>query len=180
MKKLFLSIIAAMFGFAALAVTSGDGSGVAIQTREFALNNDSITLTQTSGTNAYGSLALGNLPEGLIVIHGVVADIGGVIALNAGGVTNTIFLKGGVGTAAASSSVLTGTVVDVLSQNVASTGWTNRVTKLSGVSSAVTISDGTAAAKTLYLNVATASSSTGGTLSANGKVKITFSNIGDK
>jgi hypothetical protein len=180
MKKLFIGALAGLFALAGLAVTSGDGGGVAIQTREFSLNNDSVTLNQTSGTNAYGSLTLGNLPEGLIVIHGAVLDVGGVLALNAGGVTNTTFIKAGVGFAAATSPVLTGTVVDVVGQVVSSTGWTNRVTKVSGVSTDVATSDGTAGAKTLYLNFATASSSTGGTLSANGKVKITFSNIGDK
>ena len=177
MKKLFIGAIAGLFSLAALAVSVGDGSGVAIQTREFSLNNDSVTLAHAAATtNAYGSITLGNLPEGLIVIHGAVLDVGGVIA---GVGTNTTTISASVGVAAATSSSLTGTVANIVASSSA-TGWTNRVTKIGGVSTAEVVRDGTATAPTLYLNVAVPVSITNGTLSANGKVRVTFSNIGDK
>lgn len=176
MKKL-ISILFTMAATAAFAVTSGDGNSVDIKAQQFVLNNDSITLTHAAATtNAYGSIALGSLEEGLVVIHGTVLDIGGVIA---GVGTNTSTISASIGTVAATSASLTGTVANIVSSS-SSVGWTNRVSKIGGVSSAVVVSDNTAAAKTLYLNVAVPVSLTNGTLSANGKVKITFSNIGDK
>jgi hypothetical protein len=177
MKKLLIGAIAGLFTVAAMAVTVGDGSGVAIQTREFSLNNDSITMTHAAATtNAYGSLTLGNLPEGLIVIHGAVLDISGVIA---GVGTNTSTVSASVGTVAATSASLTGTVANIIASSSA-TGWTNRSTKIGGVSTAAVVRDGTATAPALYLNVAVPVSLTNGTLSAGGKVRVTFSNVGDK
>lgn len=177
MKKFILGTVAGLFALAGLAVTSGEGAGIAIQTREFSLNNDSITLTHAAATtNAYGSITLGNLPEGLIVIHGTVLDIGGVIA---GVGTNTTTISASVGKAAATGASLTGTVATAVA-SVSSVGWTNRASKLAGVSTADVVIDGTATAPTLYLNVIVPVSATNGTLSANGKVRVTFSNIGDK
>lgn len=177
MKKFIISILSSVIAGAAFAVTSGDGSGVAIQTREFALNNDSVTLTHAAATtNAYGSITLGNLPEGLIVIHGAILDISGVLT---GAGTNTSTVSASVGTVAATSPSLTGTVANVLASGSA-VGWTNRSAKIGSVSTGLTVVDGTAAAKTLYLSVAVPVSLTNGALSANGKVKITFSNVGDK
>ena len=176
--KNILAIIASIFvAGSALAVTVNDGSAPAIQTREFALNNDTVTLTHAAATtNAYGSIALGTLPEGLIVIEGALLDVGGVIA---GVGTNTSTVSASLGTVAATSASLTGTVANIIA-SASTTGWTNRNAKIGGVSTACTTSDGTAAAKTLYLNVAVPVSLTNGTLSANGKVRVTFSNIGDK
>lgn len=177
MKKLFISTLAALSASAALAVSVNDGNGVAVQTREYALNNDSVTLTHAAATtNAYGSITLGKLPEGLIVVHGAVLDIGGVLT---GAGTNTSTVSASVGTVAATSSSLTGTVANVLASGSA-VGWTNRSAKIGSVSTAVTVLDGTATASTLYLSVAVPVSLTNGALSANGKVKITFSNVGDK
>jgi hypothetical protein len=179
MKKLLISMVAAVYATISFAaVTSGDGNGNPIQVREFSLNNEAITLTHVAATtNASGSVALGKLPEGLVVIHGTVMDIGGVMS---GVGTNTTVLKASVGIAAATSSSLTGTVATLVASSDASTGWTNRVTKIQGLSTAVAVSDGTAAAKTLYLNVGVAVSTTNGALSANGKVRVIYSLIGDK
>lgn len=178
MKKLFIAAVAATFSLAALAVTVGDGSGDAIQVKEFTLNNDSVALAHTAATtNAFGSVTLGKLPEGLVVIHGTVLDIGGVMS---GVGTNTTVLKASVGMVAATSSSLTGTVANLVATSDASTGWTNRVTKIQGLSTAEVVSDGTDAAKTLYLNVGVAVSATNGALSANGKVRVIYSLIGDK
>ena len=175
MKKIVLAALAALLSFNVLAVTSSD-SGQGVEVKTFVLNNETITLTHAAATtNAYGSITLGKLPEGLIAIHGAVLELGGVMA---GFGTNTTTVSASVGTVAATGASLTGTVANVIA-SASAVGWTNRSAKVRGVTTDSATVDGTATAPTLYLNVVCPVSLTNGTLSGNGKVRLIYSNAGD-
>lgn len=131
---------------------------------------------------AFGGLKLFDFPEGLIKVEGAIASI--ALAAGVGGITDTAAVVGGVGTSTAAQSSGDGTLAAAEANIIGSTALTlaagvKAATKLVG--SADLFADGTAAAKSAYLNfqVPTAGSSASDTLTVSGWVDVYWMYMGD-
>lgn len=134
----------------ATCTETGDG---AVHKTVITLASTPVTLADNAGVVAYGGQKLYDFPEGLILIHGAVADLD--LALSAAGVNADWDGDVGVGSVTASNNA----TLSSTEQNVIPTTATPQaaasVTTADAVSTAteaVTVLDGTSTAADLFLN----------------------------
>lgn len=171
-----------------VAVTSGTGSVSTVTAVDSDYGNmkkttltldDTVLLINSSATtNTWGSVKIYDFPEGRILVHGVTVD-GIDIAVQ----TNTIPLSAGgdfaLGTVAASTNALSGTMVDLCPST--------RIDAITNVVNSALASsaqfDGTSTAKDMYLNFGIDHQDvivlTTATNTVDGVITIHWSNLGD-
>jgi hypothetical protein len=140
-----------------------------------------ITITDDAGVSQYGGAGkIYDLPEGSIAVVGCVID--GDLTL---GTTGTIITTYGsnvaLGTATATTgSTLTGTEADIMA-SVANGTAAAKVAAVGATSAAMTLLNGTATAKDVFLNVVIADDAThtSGTGTFTGTVTMLWTRIGD-
>lgn len=172
-----------------VAITSGTGSVSTVTAADadygnmkkttLTLDSVPILITADAITNAWGSVKVYDFPEGRILVHGVTAKN---VKLTVQ--TNKLPIASGgdiaLGTVAASSNVLTGTMVDLLP----STSIDAITNALNGALAAAAQFDGTTTAKDMYVNVGVdqcdfIAGSTTATNSVSGIITIHWTNLGD-
>lgn len=146
------------------------------------LTLDNVVQTITNTSAEYAGTQIYDFPEGRIAILGVTARLqqkttSALATTIASGATGAIAL----GTAAASNTSLTGTMVDLLPSTAYTSSTTINVAGSAvGAALAATAQfDGTSTAKDVFLNTAIATGSANGTQTISGTVVITWVNLGD-
>lgn len=144
------------------------------------LDNVAQTITNTSAE--YAGTKIYDFPAGRIAILGVTARLqqkttSALATTIASGATGAIAL----GTATASNTSLTGTMVDLLPSTAYTSSTTINVAGSAvGAALAATAQfDGTSTAKDVFLNTAIATGSANGTQTISGTVVITWCQLGD-
>lgn len=144
------------------------------------LDNVAQTITNTSAE--YAGTQIYDFPAGRIAILGVTASLqqkttSALATTIASGATGAIAL----GTATASNTSLTGTMVDLLPSTAYTSSTTINVAGSAvGAALAATAQfDGTSTAKDVFLNTAIATGSANGTQTISGTVVISWLNLGD-
>jgi hypothetical protein len=174
-------------------ITSAKGAGVPAYPAEedaVALNRtvlnfggDAFALTDVAGVVAYVGKKIYDFPEGQIMIAGAVADL--KLGKSSTGVNATFNGDFSLGTATASNNAtLSSTEADVI-PSTATPAAVAGVTTAKGLSTANIVLDGTAAAKSLYLNFLVDDAdqdvtTTPCNLLVTGTVTVLWSKVGDK
>lgn len=173
MKKIvFLTSLLIAAG--AYAVSTHGNEKNAFRRQQYILQSDSISIAGASAATG-GSLKLQTLPEGKIIVHGVVANILATCG------TNTLVkgetLNFGVGTSANANGAWSATETNL---GVAAIAFTSGVTRAKFMLDAPVQIDGTAAAASIYLNTYTTNALvTNGTMTVVGDVQVLWSQVGD-
>lgn len=163
---------------AALGVSKKEyGNGILRQT-VFTLSGTVVTWVDNGASGGYGSLQLLDFPEGHIAVLGAVSDF---TALTAGaGIGATGAVLHSLGTAAeATGATLDSTQADILpSTSLTLVGSTGAV---GGTNTALLLSDGTATAKDLFLNLAAnaTDSTANSTVTITGTITVTWALLGN-
>lgn len=162
-----------------ISITEEGGNG---PVRRLIITLKDVSQSIVNGTE-YQSTLLATFPEGRILVHGVTgtyqqttADTSKLAASSTGALS--------LGTAAASSTTLSSTMVDLTPSTAFTSGATNNVagTAVNAALAAAAQFDGTSSAKAIYLNTAyatTANVSADTTHTISGRIVITYSNLGD-
>lgn len=135
--------------------------------------------------NAYGSQKLYDLPEGRLLVLGAVASIQwAVTSTRASTINDSAGLAWAVGTAAASATSLSSTMVDLIpstSKTLSAAAAAYNTASTAALSASAQF-DGTSTAKDVYLNAAFATGTDidgNGTMKASGTITITWVQLGD-
>lgn len=173
MKKIvFLASL--LITAAAYAVSTHGNEKNAYRRQQYILQSDSISIAGAAASTG-GSLKLQDLPEGKIIIHGVVANVLATCG------TNTLVkgetLNFGVGTTANANGAWSATETNLGSAAIA---FTSGVTRAKFLLDQPVHVDGTAAAADIYLNVYTTNALvTNGAMTVVGDVQVLWSQVGD-
>jgi len=173
MKKFAAIAAGLLLGVSAQAVSTHGNEKNAFRRQQYILQSDSISIAGV--TSVGGSLKLYDLPEGNIIIHGVVADVVATAGTNVLVTGET--LNFGVGTAANANGAWAASETNLGSSAIA---FTSGVTRAQSILAAPVRIDGTASAADIYLNVfSTNALVTNGSVSVVGQVQVLWSQVGD-
>jgi len=173
MKKFAAIAAGLLLGVSAQAVSTHGNEKNAFRRQQYILQSDSISIAGV--TSVGGSLKLYDLPEGNIIIHGVVADVLATAGTNVLVTGQT--LNVGVGTAANANGAWAASETNLGSSAIA---FTSGVTRARSILEAPVRIDGTASAADIYLNVfSTNALVTNGSVSVVGQVQVLWSQVGD-
>lgn len=146
------------------------------------LTLDNVPQTITNTTAEYAGTKIFDFPEGRIAVLGVTASLkqkttSALATTIASGATGAIAL----GTATASATSLTGTMVDLLPSTAYTSSTTINVagTAVGAALAATAQFDGTTTAKDVFLNTAIATGSADGTQTISGTIVISWLQLGD-
>lgn len=182
MKSLVVFALSFVFAFSSFAVSVHGPDKNAYQQKSFILQAESISAASaTTNKVTGGSVKLFDLPEGFILVHGVVVDLLPT-STNLASSANTV--TWGIGTtqnATGNGAIAAGETN--LAYIVQTDGYTSGVTRVQGQilgGSAIRL-DGSGTAADLYLNVYTTNAAPADTasVSVDGTVTITYSVLGD-
>jgi hypothetical protein len=162
-----------------LGVTSAEyGDGIVHQT-VITLTAALVTMTDAGAAGNQGGIQIYDFPQGVTSILGASSNL--TTLAGAGGIGDTAALVGSVGTvvAATDNATLTTTEADIIPSTAGTL--TAGAGTLNGKSTTPAVFDGTATAKSAFLNLAVpdAGSSASDTVAVTGTVTITWINHGD-
>lgn len=176
MKKLVIGLVS--FGLTCLVASALSVHGAdknAWQQKTFVLQGDTLNIaasTPTTGT----SMKLFDMPEGHLLIHGVVIDVLPTAATNY--LVTGEALNFGVGTASNGNASWAATETNLGTATIAA--FTSAVTRAQNQTAADIRLDGSATAVDLYLNVYTTNALvTNAAITVLGNVTVTYSVLGD-
>lgn len=173
MKKLIAIGVGLVVGLSAHAASTHSNEKNAFRRNQFVLQSDTISIAGV--TSVGGALKLYDLPEGNIIVHGVVADVVATAGTNVLVTGET--LNVGVGTAANANGAWAASETNLGSSAIA---FTSGVTRARSILASPVRIDGTAAAADIYLNVfSTNALITNGSVSVQGQVQVLWSQVGD-
>ncbi|MFA5040013.1 MAG: hypothetical protein WC464_00065 [Bdellovibrionales bacterium] len=162
-------------------VTAAEYSDGVINKTVLTLTATPITITDDAGVAQYGGAGkIYDLPEGAISVVGCVVA-GNLTLGTTGTIINAFTSNVALGTATATTgATLTGTEADIMA-SVANGTAATKVAAVGATSASMTLLNGTATAKDVYLNVVVADdvTHTSGTGTFTGTITMLWTNVGD-